>query len=79
MKDGKENVRFEESIRRLEEIAALIENPETPIETVIELYKEAAERIRQCSKVIDEAELQVKVLLDPQAQPQDGGETEAQA
>lgn len=54
---------FEDAIKRLEEIIGMIEEPETSIEASIELYKEAAELIKICTKTIDEAELQVKMLI----------------
>lgn len=54
---------FEDAIKRLEEIINKIEDPETSIETSIELYKEAGDLIKLCTKTIDEAELQVKMLL----------------
>ncbi len=59
-----EKVSFEGAIKRLEEIIVKIEDSETSIEESIKLYKEAAELIKLCTKTIDEAELQVKVLLD---------------
>lgn len=54
---------FEDAIKRLEEIIGTIEEPETSIEASIELYKEAAELIKICTKTIDEAELQVKMII----------------
>lgn len=59
-----EKLSFEQAIKRLEEIILKIEDSETSIEESINLYKEAAELIKLCTKTIDEAELQVKVLLD---------------
>lgn len=66
-----QNMNFEAAISRLEEITLKIEDPNTPIEESVELYKEAAALIRTCAKTIDEAELQVKSVLqegagDPQ-------------
>lgn len=66
-----QNMNFEAAISRLEEITLKIEDPGTPIEESVELYKEAAALIRTCTKTIDEAELQVKSVLqegtgDPQ-------------
>lgn len=68
---------FETAVTRLEAITAKIEDPATPIEEAVALYKEAAKLIRFCTKTIDEAELQVKTVLggeavdDATAQPED--------
>ena len=59
-----EKITFETAVKRLEAITAEIENPETPIEKSIEMYKEAGGLIKLCTKIIDEAELQVKILLN---------------
>lgn len=57
------NMTFEAAIVRLEEITLKIEDPNTPIEESVALYKEATKLIRYCTKTIDEAELQVKSVI----------------
>lgn len=60
---------FEKAVSRLEEITVKIEDPNTSIEESVELYKEAVTFIKYCTKTIDEAELQVKAVIN-------GNETE---
>ena len=53
---NEKNVTFEQSMKRLEEI--------------LKMFQEGTELIRSCSKLLDEAELQVKkVMAQPDGSP----------
>ncbi len=66
----KKKLSFEQSLKRLEEIAALLENGETPIEESLKLFEEGAALLADCSKVLEEAEKKVSILVGTS----DGGE-----
>ncbi len=54
---------FEQSLKRLEEIAALLENGETPIEESLKLFEEGAALLKDCNKILEEAETKVSILV----------------
>lgn len=55
---------FEQSIARLEEIIARIDHPETGLEETISLTAEGHELIRNCRKLLEQAELKIQALSD---------------
>lgn len=57
---------FEQSIARLEEIIARIERPETGLEETIALTAEGNRLIRNSRKLLEEAELKIRTLSDPE-------------
>lgn len=54
---------FEQSIKRLEQIAQLLENGETPIEESLKLFEEGAALLKTCNKTLEEAEKKVSLLV----------------
>ena len=52
----------EEKLDRLEEIAGLMENPETSLDEAIELYKEAALLAKECHQTLQTAKLTVQEI-----------------
>ncbi|MDO4398164.1 MAG: exodeoxyribonuclease VII small subunit [Oscillospiraceae bacterium] len=55
---------FEESLKRLEEITALLENGGIELKESLELFSEGTELISECEKYLDEAELKIKKLFN---------------
>ena len=70
---------FEESMTRLEAIAARLEQPETGLEETISLVEEGRKLVMSCRKMLDAAELRLTTLtsvetLMPGASPQTADE-----
>lgn len=63
---------FEESIKRLEEVVKLLERGDAPLDKALELFEEGTSLIKVCSKMLDEAEQKVTLLVKgdiPQESP----------
>ena len=56
---SKKSQTFEENIERLEEIVQIIESGDVPLTESMKLFKEGTALIEKCSKILNEAELQV--------------------
>lgn len=54
-------MKFEDSVKKLDEIIAALENPDVSLEDSVKLYKEGAELIGLCRKELDSAEMLVTV------------------
>ena len=54
-------MKFEESIKRLDEIIEKLENNDTSLEEAIEIYREGAALLGSCRKQLEQAELLVTV------------------
>lgn len=57
-------MKFEQSVKRLDEIITALENPEITLEDSLKLYKDGAELIGSCRKELDNAEMLVTVEGD---------------
>lgn len=57
-----ENLTFEESLKRLEEIVHALESGETPLEQSIKLFEEGVKLSGHCNKLLESAEQKVTVL-----------------
>lgn len=55
---------YEKSLKRLEEIVALLEEGGQPLEKTLELFSEGTSLISVCGKYLDEAEQKITKLLD---------------
>ncbi len=53
---------FEQSMQRLEQIVRIMERGEVSLEDSLKLFAEGTDLVRSCGKLLDEAELQVKVI-----------------
>lgn len=60
-------MKFEQSVKRIDEIISAMENPDIPLEESVKLYREGIKLAADCRKELDSAELLVTV---------DDGETE---
>lgn len=57
---------FEQALGRLEEIVALLEKGDAPLDQSLELYEEGASLVRRCNTALEQAERRVTVLLKDQ-------------
>ena len=53
---------FEQAMTRLEQIVAALERGDAPLEESLKLFQEGAGLIHGCTKALDEAQQQVKLL-----------------
>lgn len=53
---------FEQAMARLEQIVAALERGDAPLEESLKLFQEGAGLIQGCTKALDEAQQQVKLL-----------------
>lgn len=63
---------FESSITRLEEVVRLLEKGDAPLDAALALFEEGTALIKTCSKMLDDAEQKVTLLVKgsvPQEQP----------
>ena len=64
------NKTFEENMHRLEQIVRSMERGDVALEESLKLFQEGTELIRSCSKLLDDAELQVKkIVADANGEP----------
>lgn len=63
---NQQNKTFEENMRRLEQIVRAMERGDVALEESLNLFKEGTELVRSCGKLLDEAELQVKMVMTTQ-------------
>lgn len=59
----KKQLTFEQSITRLDEIAALLDNGDLPLEQSIKLFSEGAALLGNCEAKLAEAKLTVEKLF----------------
>ena len=60
---NKENKTFEENMQRLEQIVRAMERGDVALEESLKLFREGTDLVRSCGKLLDEAELQVKMVM----------------
>ena len=60
---NKKNATFEESMARLEQIVRSLEQGNVPLEESLKLFQEGTELVRNCQKLLDEAQMQVKKIM----------------
>ena len=67
---NEKNTTFEENLKRLEQIVRAMERGDVALEESLKLFQEGTELVRNCGKLLDEAELQVKkIITDAQGNP----------
>lgn len=57
------NKTFEESMARLEQIVRAMERGDVALEESLKLFQEGTELVRNCQKLLDDAQLQVKKIM----------------
>lgn len=60
---NQQNRTFEESMSRLEQIVRAMERGDVALEESLKLFQEGTELVRSCQKLLDEAQLQVKMIM----------------
>lgn len=60
---NQENRSFEEKLQRLEQIVRAMERGDVALEESLKLFQEGTDLVRQCSKLLDEAQLQVQKVM----------------
>lgn len=64
------NGNFETNMQRLEQIVRALERGDVPLEESLRLFQEGTALVRDCGKLLDDAQLQVqKVLTTPDGKP----------
>ncbi len=58
-----QNMTFEQSMQRLEQIVRAMERGDVPLEESLKLFQEGTDLVAKCGKLLDQAELQVKMIL----------------
>ena len=57
------NQTFEASMARLEQIVRAMERGDVALEESLKLFQEGTELVRNCQKLLDEAQMQVKQIM----------------
>lgn len=60
---NRQNKTFEESMARLEQIVRAMERGDVALEESLKLFQEGTELVRNCQKLLDDAQLQVKMIM----------------
>ena len=60
---NEKNITFEENLKRLEQIVRAMERGDVALDESLKLFQEGTVLVRSCSKLLDEAELQVKMIM----------------
>lgn len=60
---NEKNRSFEQNMTRLEQIVRAMEHGDVALEESLKLFQEGTELVRSCSKLLDEAQLQVKKIM----------------
>jgi exodeoxyribonuclease VII small subunit len=55
-------MKYEEALSELERIVSSLEDQTAPLDRSIELYERGVALVRQCSRLLDEAEQKVGIL-----------------
>lgn len=61
---SKKAVSFEENLSRIESLVAELERQGLPLEQAIQYYEEGITLIKQCQKILSEAEQKVQLLSE---------------
>ena len=59
----KQNQSFESNMQRLEQIVRAMERGDVPLEESLKLFQEGTELVRSCNELLDNAQLQVKMIM----------------
>lgn len=59
---NQENKTFEQNMARLEQIVRAMERGDVALEESLKLFQEGTQLVQSCGKLLDEAELQVKLI-----------------
>ena len=60
---NEKNMTFEASMQRLEQIVRIMERGDAQLDESLKLFQEGTELVRNCEKMLSDAELQVKMVM----------------
>ena len=60
---NEKNKSFEQNMARLEQIVRAMKRGDVALEESLKMFQEGTELVRSCSKLLDEAQLQVKKIM----------------
>ena len=60
---SKQSKTFEDSMNRLEQIVRAMERGDVPLEESLKLFQEGTQLVQTCTKLLDEAQLQIKKVM----------------
>ena len=60
---SEKKISFEANMQRLEQIVRAMERGDVALDESLKLFQEGTELLRSCGKLLDEAELQVKMIM----------------
>ena len=60
---NEKNLTFEQSMQRLEQIVRAMERGDAPLEESLKLFQEGTELVRTCNQLLENAQLQVKMIM----------------
>ena len=60
---NQEKMSFESSMVRLEQIVRSMERGDVALEESLKLFQEGTELVRSCQKMLDDAQMQVKMIM----------------
>lgn len=60
---NKKKMTFEESMARLEQIVRAMERGDVALEESLKLFQEGTELVKNCGKLLDDAQLQVNKIM----------------
>lgn len=60
---NQQNSTFEANMQRLEQIVRAMERGDVALDESLKLFQEGTELVKNCAKLLDDAELQVKKVL----------------
>ena len=60
---NQKNHTFEENMHRLEQIVRAMERGDVPLEESLKLFQEGTELVQTCTKLLDDAQLQIKKVM----------------
>ncbi len=59
----KQNKSFESNMQRLEQIVRAMERGDVALEESLKLFQEGTELVRSCNELLENAQLQVKMIM----------------
>ena len=60
---NQQNMTFETNMQRLEQIVRAMERGDVPLEESLKLFQEGTELVQTCTKLLDDALLQIKKVM----------------
>ena len=60
---NEQNMTFEQSMQRLEQIVRAMERGDVALEESLKLFQEGTQLVQTCSKLLDDAQLQIQKVM----------------